>query len=75
MSATKLKTGKSIDESIFFDEELEKYWKATKEQRKYIIPKHENNTFNIIVTRKYCGSRKTFDGAQIRRDESVSLIN
>ena len=70
MSVTKLKTGKSIDESIFFDEELNKYYKATREERKYIIPRHENNSFNIVIGRKYYGSTKTFDEAQILRDDS-----
>ena len=75
MSVTKLKTGKSIEDSILFDDELKKYFSAIGEDRKYITPRDENNSFNVIVKNKYYGALKTFDEAKERRDFIVSKLN
>jgi len=75
MSVTKLKTGKSIEESIFFDGELNKYRAANHEDRKYISPRDENNSFNIIIKNKYYGAYKTFDEAKEKKYQTVSMID
>lgn len=75
MSVAKLKTGKSIEESIFFDGELKKYRAASHADRKYISPRDENNSFNIIISNKYHGAFKTFDEAKEKKNYIISLRN